>query len=76
MITDVLQKKIFMLVHNYKNTNDTSILLLIKELHNYKNKLNCIKTVNQDKLYDTYRVIYNTVLLDIIGRHHILFISY
>lgn len=75
MITDVLQKKIFMLVcdiiikkNNMSNININmrNINLLIKDLYSYIKKLECIKSVNKDKLYDTYKNIYNDVLNNIL----------
>ena len=75
MITDVLQRKIFMLVCDIIikknsmsniNINMRNINLLIKDWYSYTNKLQCIKGVNKDKLYDTYKNIYNDVLNNIL----------
>ena len=68
IITDVLQRKIFMLVCDIiiKKKSMSNINLLIKDWYSYINKLECIKSVDKDKLYDTYKNFYNDVLNNIL----------
>lgn len=85
MITDVLQKKIFMHVNekNYtKNIenilNDNTFINLIRDWYKFTVKLDCIMTVDKDKLYDKYKAIYFNVLLQmiIINKNKIQFVIY
>jgi hypothetical protein len=75
MITDVLQKKIYIAYSMNINYSNHVLESLIKLWHNYLSKLNCINFIDKDRLYDIYKANYRDILINIICKKKIIFVS-